>query len=83
LDPEPSFTFLATIDTKLLFGFIAIFVLLFCSALISAAEVAYFSLTPKDLDECSRSNPSKAAIITLLIENLKNYLQHCSLLIIL
>ena len=74
MDPEPSFQFLATIDTHLLFGFTAIFVLLFCSALVSAAEVAYFSLTPKDLDECSRSHPSKAAIISLLLEKPKKLL---------
>jgi Mg2+/Co2+ transporter CorB len=53
---------------------IIIFVLLFCSALISAAEVAYFSLTPKDLDECTRSHPSKAAIISLLLEKPKKLL---------
>jgi gliding motility-associated protein GldE len=74
LDPEPSILFLSTIDTNLLFGFIAIFILLFCSALVSAAEVAYFSLTPKDIDECTRENPSEATIIITLLEKPKKLL---------
>ncbi|MFC6875610.1 gliding motility-associated protein GldE [Flavobacterium myungsuense] len=74
MDPEPSISFLSTIDTNLLFGFIAIFILLFCSALVSAAEVAYFSLTPKDIDECSRKHPSEAIIIATLLEKPKKLL---------
>jgi putative hemolysin len=71
LDPEPSLGFLSTIDTNLLFGFIAIAVLLFCSALVSAAEVAYFSLTPKDLDESALKHPSKTQIISNLLQKPK------------
>ena len=74
MDPEPSISFLSTIDTNLLFGFIAIFILLFCSALVSAAEVAYFSLTPKDMDQCSRKHPSEAIIIAKLLEKPKKLL---------
>ena len=74
MDPEPSITFLSTIDTNLAFGFIAIFILLFCSALVSAAEVAYFSLTPKDMDECSKEHPSEATIIATLLEKPKKLL---------
>ncbi|PWA04508.1 gliding motility-associated protein GldE [Flavobacterium psychrotolerans] len=74
MDPEPSFSFLSTIDTNVLFGFVAIFILLFCSALVSAAEVAYFSLTPKDLDDCSQNHPTQAAIITTLLEKPKKLL---------
>jgi gliding motility-associated protein GldE len=71
LDPEPSLGFLSTIDTNLLFGFIAIAVLLFCSALVSAAEVAYFSLTPKDLDESALKYPAKTQIISNLLQKPK------------
>lgn len=74
MDPEPSISFLSTIDTNLLFGFIAIFILLSCSALVSAAEVAYFSLTPKDMDECSRDYPYEATIIATLLEKPKKLL---------
>jgi putative hemolysin len=74
LDPEPSFNLFSTIDTDLLFGFIGIFILLFCSAILSAAEVAYFSLTPKDIDECAQANPTKTKIITSLLEKPKKLL---------
>lgn len=74
MDPEPSISFLSTIDTNLLFGFIAIFILLSCSALVSAAEVAYFSLTQKDLDECNRDHPYEAKIIATLLEKPKKLL---------
>lgn len=74
MDPEPSFNLLSTIDSDLLFGFIGIFVLLFCSALVSAAEVAYFSLTPKDLDACAQDDTTKTQIITSLLEKPKKLL---------
>jgi len=74
LDPEPSLGFLSTIDTNLLFGFLAIAILLFCSALVSAAEVAYFSLTPKDLDESALQHPSKTQIISNLLQKPKKLL---------
>ena len=74
MDLEPSFSFLSTIDTNLLFGFIVIFILLFCSAFISAAEVAYFSLTPKDIDQCAAENPAKTKIISKLLEKPKKLL---------
>jgi putative hemolysin len=44
---------------------------LFCSALVSAAEVAYFSLTTKDLDDCAQEHPSKAQIISSLLRKTK------------
>jgi gliding motility-associated protein GldE len=74
LDPEPSFNLFSTIDSDLFFGFIGIFVLLFCSALVSAAEVAYFSLTPKDIDTCTQGNTAKTQIITSLLEKPKKLL---------
>lgn len=74
MDPEPSFSLFSTIDSNLLFGFLGIFVLLFCSALVSAAEVAYFSLTPKDIDQCAAENPEKTKIIVSLIDRPKKLL---------
>ena len=74
MDPEPSYSFLATIDTDLLFGFLAIFILLCCSALVSGAEVAYFSLTPKDIDECAQESPDTTEIITALLKKPKKLL---------
>lgn len=67
MDPEPSLSFFATLDTNLVFGLIGIAVMLFCSAMISASEVALFSLTPKDLDDLSSENSGKANTIQKLI----------------
>jgi CBS domain containing-hemolysin-like protein len=64
LDPEPSFFLQYSLDTDLVFGFIAIFALLFCSALVSGAEVALFSLSQKDIDDTLQENPSKGKIIS-------------------
>jgi putative hemolysin len=74
LDPEPNILFLSAIDTESILGYIAMFILLFCSALVSAAEVAYFSLTTKDLDDCAREHPSQAQIISSLLQKPKKLL---------
>lgn len=74
MDPEPSFLFAYTLDTNLVFGFVAIFVLLFCSALVSGAEVALFSLSQKDIDDTLLENPSKGKIISKLLEKPKKLL---------
>ncbi|MDD5151671.1 MAG: gliding motility-associated protein GldE, partial [Flavobacterium sp.] len=74
MDPEPSFNFIYTLDTDLVFGFIAIFALLFCSALVSGAEVAMFSLSQKDIEETLQEHPSKGKIISELLEKPKKLL---------
>jgi gliding motility-associated protein GldE len=74
LDPEPSFFLQYTLDTNLVFGFIAIFALLFCSALVSGAEVALFSLSQKDIDDTLDEHPSKGQLISKLLEKPKKLL---------
>ena len=74
MDPDPSLIFAYTLDTDLMFGFIGIFVLLLCSALVSGAEVALFSLSQKDIDETIQENVSKGKIIADLIERPKKLL---------
>ena len=76
MDPEPpSFIVVfQNLDTNLLFGFIGIFVLLFISALLSGAEVAFFSLSTKDLDEASKQDLSKSNLIISLLEKPKKLL---------
>ena len=74
MDSEPSFFLQYTIDTHLVFGFIAIFALLFCSALVSGAEVALFSLSQKDIDDTLQEHPSKGKIISELLEKPKKLL---------
>lgn len=74
MDPEPNLSFFSAIDTNLLFGFLAIFILLFCVALVSGAEVAFFSLTQKEIDESLQSHPTKTQIIIKLLKKPKKLL---------
>ena len=74
MDPEPSSNLLATIDTHLLFGILAIAFFLFCSAMVSAAEVALFSLTQQDLNTLSEEDSSKANLISKLLQRPKKLL---------
>ncbi|WP_264565668.1 gliding motility-associated protein GldE [Flavobacterium sp. N3904] len=74
MDPEPSLEIAYLIDTDLVFGFIGIFVLLFCSAIVSGAEVALFSLSQKEIDDTIQVDGSKGKIIAQLIERPKKLL---------
>lgn len=58
--------FFNTIDKTLLFGGLFLIVLLCCSALISGAEVALFSLTKADLEPQDNSSKALDIINTLL-----------------
>jgi len=76
LDSEPTsliITFLA-IDISVIFGFVLLFVLLFCSALISGAEVALFSLTKTDLEDEALQFNKASQIINKLLERPKKLL---------
>lgn len=60
MDSEPpSLIFLETLDFAQISSFILLFVLLGCSALISGAEVAFFSLTPADFDSNNEKSLAK------------------------
>ncbi len=48
------------LDLKLILGFIILILLLFASALMSASEVAYFSLGPEDLEKLKNNKTKKA-----------------------
>lgn len=74
MDPEPSIFTHYSLDTNLVFGFITIAALLFCSALVSGAEVALFSLSQKDIDDTLQNHPSKGKIISELLEKPKKLL---------
>ncbi|MGL2965643.1 gliding motility-associated protein GldE [Flavobacterium sp. XGLA_31] len=74
MDPEPSLTFLDTIDTNLLFGSIGIAFFLFASAMVSAAEVALFSLNAKDLKILFEEDVAKANVISKLLQRPKKLL---------
>lgn len=74
MDPEPSLEIASHVDLTLIFGFIGIIILLFCSAIVSGAEVALFSLSQKDLDDSIQENNSKGKIIAHLLEKPKKLL---------
>lgn len=74
MDPEPSLFFTYVIDPTLAFGLAIVVALLFCSALISGAGVALFSLSQKDIDEMMLENKSKATLISRLLEKPKKLL---------
>lgn len=76
MDPEPIrlLTILFTVDYSIVFGIVLLLVLLLCSALISGAEVALFSLTRTDIDESLELEHNKIKIITKLLERPKKLL---------
>ena len=73
MDPEPNFT-LFNLDSNLFIGIFGICCLLFCTAMVAAAEVALFSLSQKDLSDLSQQNPSKHSIINQLLAKPKKLL---------
>ncbi|MBJ6368005.1 gliding motility-associated protein GldE [Snuella sedimenti] len=76
MDPDPaSFkTLLLTIDYSVVFGFALLFLLLICSALISGAEVALFSLTRTDVDAGLEKKSKRIQIVSGLLERPKKLL---------
>lgn len=76
MDPDPS-SFKAlfiSIDFSIAFGVVLILILLFCSALISGAEVALFSLHRSDLESGSEKSSKRLEIIAKLLERPKKLL---------
>ena len=73
LEP-PSLQFLNTLDITTIIGFVVIFILLFFAALISGAEVAFFSLSAQDLEKSATKSPRKIRIISNLLERPKKLL---------
>lgn len=76
MDPDPSIfknLFLA-IDFSVVSGFLLLILLLFCSALISGAEVALFSLTRTDLEAGIEEKSKRIQIISTLLERPKKLL---------
>lgn len=61
-------------DFSILLGIILLFVLLLCSALISGAEVALFSLTPMDINGELSNSSRKMEIVSKLLKKPKKLL---------
>lgn len=76
MDPEPSsfILFFIAESSTLLSGIILLIILLLCSALISGAEVAFFSLTRTDIDNGLEENHKAFHIISKLLERPKKLL---------
>lgn len=76
MDPEP-FSLIINIlafEPSIVFGVALLFILLFCSALVSGAEVALFSLTQSDIDVTSEENSKPIEIISKLLDKPKKLL---------
>ena len=76
MDPEPSsfLLILSAIDFSIIVGVVLLFVLLFCSALISGAEVAFFSLTKTDIEKGIEDGIRQLKIVSTLLDRPKKLL---------
>jgi putative hemolysin len=75
LDPELKslqLIFLSAINISHILSFLLLFILLFCSALISGAEVAIFSLTKLDIED--EAADKRIEVISILLERPKKLL---------
>jgi putative hemolysin len=61
-------------NVSFIFGLIVLFILLFCSALVSGVEVAFFSLSKSDIDLGLEEDSKKFNIISKLLERPKKLL---------
>ena len=57
------------ISIGIVLNFIIIILLLFCSALISGAEVAFFSLAPNDVEILKKEKSKKTKLVLNLLKN--------------
>jgi gliding motility-associated protein GldE len=75
LDPEPTFLILLqNPNIWLTLSVVSLFLLLILSALISGAEVAFFSLSRTTLNEAAESNSNSKKMVAQLLENPKKLL---------
>ena len=76
MDPGPTsfISLIMAVDTSSVLGFVLLFLLLACSALISGAEVALFSLSRSDIEKGLEANSKRIQIIASLLERPKKLL---------
>lgn len=63
-----------SVNVSFVSGLVLLFILLLCSALISGAEVAFFSLTKSDIDTGLEENQKRFSIISKLLQRPKKLL---------
>jgi gliding motility-associated protein GldE len=73
-DPEPLLLFVPLLANSLLLSISLLILLLLCSALISGAEVAFFSLSPSDLEQEDPEKNKHLAIVKKLLDKPKKLL---------
>jgi len=77
LEPKPNILSLATQhywDQTNIVALLVLVLLIFCSALISGSEVAFFGLSKTELDELVETNTSRAKLVVQLQEKPKKLL---------
>ncbi|WP_027138295.1 gliding motility-associated protein GldE [Gaetbulibacter saemankumensis] len=76
MDPDPAsfMSLILAVDYSIVIGVVLLFLLLFCSALISGAEVALFSLSRNDIDAGLEQKSRQIQIISKLLERPKKLL---------
>ncbi|MBL4747164.1 MAG: gliding motility-associated protein GldE [Flavobacteriaceae bacterium] len=76
MDPEPilSASFFSDLNSWTLVNCIILFSLLICSALVSGAEVAFFSLTRIQIEEASENSSRKQNLVAVLLGTPKKLL---------
>lgn len=74
-DPYSSILFIISIlkpfTFPVLYGIVSMIILLFVSALVSGSEVAFFSLSPKQIDDLTSKEDEKNKLIIKLLERPK------------
>ncbi len=76
MDPEPSniLAILTDLPWGIIINTFLVFVLLMCSALISGAEVAFFSLSQLTLEDCAEDKDANKNLVASLMEDPKRVL---------
>ncbi|MFL1010849.1 gliding motility-associated protein GldE [Flavisericum labens] len=76
MDPDPSsfISLIVTVDYSVIFGLAFLVLLLVCSALISGAEVALFSLSSDQIKEGLEQKSKRIEVISKLLERPKKLL---------
>ncbi|TXG36873.1 gliding motility-associated protein GldE [Seonamhaeicola maritimus] len=76
MDPDPSsfVSLFITIDFSVVSGFVLLIILLICSALISGAEVALFSLSKNDIEIGLEEKSKRLQLVSKLLDRPKKLL---------